>query len=61
MAHDIRLDSRGRLDEVIVTEPTLVHFEKMDTNAYWMRIEQKDGPAIVFWFETKKPPCAREE
>ena len=59
--YDIRLDSLGNFDELIVTRPNSVQIEKMGAQNYWMRIEQTDRPALVLWFEVKKTPSYREE
>lgn len=61
MSHDIRLDSRGQFDELIVADPKSVHIERMDAHSYWMRVEQHDGPPLVLWFEVKKAPSCVEE
>ena len=61
MSHDIRLDSRGKFDELIVTDPKSVHIERMDAHSYWMRVEQHGGPPLVLRFEVKKAPSCVEE
>lgn len=54
----------GALDEVVAKESAFVHLEQMDDNAWWLRIDLKDGRAIVvnFWNTRSRTPIhARAE
>jgi hypothetical protein len=53
---EIRLDSKGVLDEFIVHNPTNIHLERMDTNKWWIGITTEDGRNHAIRFTSKKIP-----
>lgn len=59
MRHDgwlERSDDYGELDEVCVDAPVkFFHLERMDFGSWWMRLDLKDGRAIVVNIRAKRP------
>lgn len=51
---EIRLDHLKELDEVVSNNVSVFHLERMDRNAWWMRIDLKDGRAIVVNLSTHR-------
>lgn len=45
MMATVRLDHRGEFDELFVGSAE-VHIERMNTRAFWIGIDVKDGPTI---------------
>ena len=58
---EIRLDDQGGLDEVVATDVRLVHLERMDKGAWWMRLDLADGSAIVVDLFARRPGHTKVE
>jgi hypothetical protein len=44
----LRLDERGKLDDIAIGPVDLFRMERMDKNVWWMRLYMPDGEDYVF-------------
>ena len=42
-----RHPSGTEVDEIVVSDAKLVHLERMDIGYYWIRIDRRDGSAVI--------------
>jgi len=56
--NDWRLDERGHLDDVAVSEPKMFRMERMSDNLIWGAIEHQDGSRTTFHVCTKRAQIA---
>lgn len=44
---ELRKDSDGNIDDVVVREPTMFRMEKMNDNQWWMRVYTLKGDLVI--------------
>lgn len=45
---EIRYDTRGAVDDVVIADCTLFRMERMDTGSWWICVTTADGTPVTF-------------
>jgi hypothetical protein len=53
LAVEVRPDSDGGIDEIVIRSAGCVHIERMTNNGWFMGVDAGDGSYWQFWFGAK--------